>query len=87
MEDWQIVQLYWNRNQDTILATSEKYGNYCRSIARNLSINRYKHDTANKRGGGKATIVLDELMDIVSDSDNAEQIVDRNELIKAILYF
>lgn len=128
MEDLQIVQLYWDRNQDAILATSAKYGNYCHSIARNilgnledaeecvndtylkawaampphrpkllgaflgkitrnLSINRYKHDTANKRGSGKAAIVLDELKDIVSDSDSVEQIVDRKELIKAINAF
>ena len=36
MEDHEIVQLYWERNQDAISATSEKYGAYCSSIARNI---------------------------------------------------
>ena len=102
MDDAQIVQLYWDRNEQAIHATSDKYGNYCASIAknilgnqedaeecvndtylnawnampphrpsilstflgkitRNLSFNRYKHNTANKRGGGELPVVLEEL--------------------------
>ena len=33
MEDVQIVELYWNRDEAAIAATSERYGNYCYSIA------------------------------------------------------
>ena len=33
MEDHKIVQLYWDRNQDAIAATDQKYGKYCSSIA------------------------------------------------------
>lgn len=33
MEDAQIVELYWNRDETAIAATSERYGNYCYSIA------------------------------------------------------
>lgn len=40
MEDHQIVQLYWDRNQEAISATSEKYGAYCSSIARNILSNQ-----------------------------------------------
>lgn len=36
MEDSQIIQLYWNRDQAAIPATSQKYGNYCLSIAQNI---------------------------------------------------
>lgn len=36
MNDSEIVQLYWERNQTAISATSEKYGHYCNSIARNI---------------------------------------------------
>lgn len=36
MEDSQIIQLYWDRNQAAIPATSQKYGNYCQSIAQNI---------------------------------------------------
>ena len=36
MDDAQIVQLYWDRNEQAIRATSDKYGNYCTSIAKNI---------------------------------------------------
>ena len=128
MDDAQIVQLYWDRNEQAISATSGKYGNYCASIARNildsredaeecvndtymsawnsmpphrpsnlaaflgkitrnLSINRYRHKNAGKRGGGNATVVLDEIAELVSDTDDVEQAVDRRELIRAIDLF
>ena len=119
MDDAQIVQLYWDRNEQAIRATADKYGNYCTSIAknilgnqedaeecvndtyltawnampphrpsilstflgkitRNLSFNRYKHNTADKRGGGEMPAVLEELSDLVSGKDNVEQAFDQN---------
>lgn len=33
MDDKEIVDLYWNRNEQAIIATAEKYGSYCSSIA------------------------------------------------------
>ena len=98
MDDAQIVQLYWDRNEKAINATSDKYGNYCTSIAknilgnqedaeecvndtylnawnampphkpnilstflgkitRNISFNRYKHNSADKRGGGELSLI------------------------------
>ena len=125
MDDAKIVQLYWDRNEQAILATADKYGNYCASIAknilgnheaaeecvndtylnawnsmpphrpsilstflgkivRNLSIKRYKHNTADKRGGGQATVVLNEIAEFVSDADSVEQEIDRKELVTAI---
>ena len=36
MDDAKIVQLYWDRNEQAILATADKYGNYCASIAKNI---------------------------------------------------
>lgn len=44
MEDHQIVTLYWERNELAIRATSEKYGNYCYSIAYNILNNREDAD-------------------------------------------
>ena len=99
MDDAKIVQLYWDRNEQAILATAGKYGSYCTSIAknilgnnedaeecvndtylnawnsmpphrpsilstflgkivRNLSFNRYKHNTADKRGCADCTPIL-----------------------------
>ena len=125
MDDAQIVQLYWDRDEQAIPATSDKYGNYCTSIAmnilgnqedaeecvsdtylnawnampphrpsilptflgkitRNLSFNRYKHNTADKRGGGEMPAVLEELSDLVSGRDDVEQTFDQKELTKAV---
>lgn len=125
MDDAKIVQLYWDRNEQAIPATADKYGNYCASIARNilgnkedaeecvndtylnawnsmpphrpgilsaflgkitrnLSFNRYRHNTADKRGGGELPAVLEELSDLVSGKDDVEQILDQKELTKAI---
>ena len=36
MEDSKIIQLYWDRDESAIPATSEKYGAYCTAIARNI---------------------------------------------------
>lgn len=125
MDDAKIVQLYWDRNEQAIPATADKYGRYCTSIAknilgnnedaeecvndtylnawnsmpphrpsilstflgkiaRNLSFNRYKHNTADKRGGGELPVVLEELSDLVSGKDDVEQTFDQKELTKAI---
>ena len=40
MEDKDIVQLFWDRNEQAITETSSKYGHYCFSIARNILNNR-----------------------------------------------
>ena len=110
MDDAKIVQLYFDRDEQAIPATADKYGNYCTSIAknilgnhedaeecvndtylntwnaipphrpkmlstflgkivRNLAFNRYKHNTADKRGGGEITSVLDELANCVSGNE------------------
>ncbi|MFG6329395.1 MAG: sigma-70 family RNA polymerase sigma factor [Lachnospiraceae bacterium] len=128
MDDNGIIQLYWDRNEQAIRLTSEKYGNYCKSIARNilnndedvkecvndtyfnawnsmpthwpeqlstflgkitrnLSFNKYKSNHTKKRGGGEITLVLDELADCVSDVGDVEQIIDRQELEKAVNSF
>lgn len=125
MNDEKIVQLYWNRDEQAIPATAQKYGNYCTSIAknilgnledaeecvndtylnawnsmpphrpgvlstflgkivRNLSFNRYKYNTADKRGGGELPLVLDELSDLVSGKDDVEQEINRKELVNTI---
>lgn len=36
MEDDKIVELYWDRDEAAITATSDKYGAYCLSISRNI---------------------------------------------------
>lgn len=39
MEDHGIIQLYWDRNDRAISMTDEKYGHYCKSIAKNILSN------------------------------------------------
>ncbi len=128
MDDNGIIQLYWDRDDQAITITSDKYGHYCKAIARNilnseedaeecvndtylnawksmpthwpeqlatflgkitrnLAFNRYKHNHTEKRGGGEIALVLDELTDCISDVDDVEQIINRQELIKAINSF
>ena len=125
MDDEKIVQLYWDRNEQAITATADKYGSYCTSIAknilnskedaeecvndtyinawnampphrpsilstflgkitRNLSFNRYKYNTAGKRGGEEVALVLDEIAELVSGTDSVEQAIHYKELLKAI---
>ena len=44
MEDSRIIDLYWNRDESAIPATSEKYGAYCTSIARNILKGRKENE-------------------------------------------
>ncbi len=36
MDDTRIVELYWSRSEQAISETEAKYGNYCRTISRNI---------------------------------------------------
>lgn len=36
MEDREIIDLYWERSEEAVSATAEKYGGYCRAIAYNI---------------------------------------------------
>ena len=36
MDDSEIIDLYWSRDESAIRETERKYGAYCRSIARNI---------------------------------------------------
>ena len=36
MEDRAIIDLYWSRDPEAIRRTGEKYGNYCRAVARRI---------------------------------------------------
>ncbi len=40
MDDSKIVELYWQRNEDAIKETRDKYGRYCYSIAYNILSSR-----------------------------------------------
>ena len=121
MNDEQIVDLYWARNEDAINETAAKYGSYCHSIAdnilnnyadaqecvndtwldawnsmpphrpsilstflgkitRRISIDKWRHGNAKKRGGGQIPLVLEELESCVSDGTSIEDAAERRLL-------
>ena len=114
MQDYEIVDLYFARDERAILNTQQKYGSYCKTIAmnilhddsdsdecvndtylaawnsippqkptslsaylakltRNISLNRYKSRTTERRGGGEFALSLDELDDCVADTDKSAE--------------
>ena len=36
MEDLKIIELYWQRDEQAITETSQKYGRFCNHIAMNI---------------------------------------------------
>ena len=56
-------------------------------ITRNLALNRRRKDAAEKRGGGEADAVFEELAQVVSHQDTPESDLDRRELLGAINEF
>lgn len=40
MEDYQIIDLFWEWSEKAITAATEKYGSYCRNIANNILHNK-----------------------------------------------
>lgn len=46
-------------------------------ITRNVSLNRYKQNPADKRGGGEVPAVLEEIAELVSDTDSVSNLASR----------
>ncbi len=65
----------------------ENLAAYLGKIVRNLSFDRYKHLTAEKRGGTGIDLVLDELSEIVSGKESVEQEINRKALTEDINIF
>ncbi len=57
---------------------------YLGKIVRNVSLNRVKYFSAEKRGFGQTNLVLSELEECVPAADNVEQEMDERILIQAI---
>ena len=65
----------------------KKLSAFLGKIVRNLAFNRYKHNTAAKRGAGELPAVLDELGECVSDREDVEEAYDYTELVADINVF
>lgn len=71
----------WNLIPPTI---PEFLNLFLAKIIRNLSFDRYRIKSANKRGNGEIALVLDELEEVVAGSSDVESDYERKELIEAI---
>ncbi len=60
---------------------------YLGRIVRNISLKRYTHDKAEKRGGKEVVLALDELEECISSDDCVESTVTSKELMRAIEEF
>ena len=56
-------------------------------ILRNLALNRYKEQNRDKRGGGQVPLALEELSEVVSDTEDIPADYARQELLKSISVF
>ena len=56
-------------------------------IVRNISFNKYKANHSLKRGGYEVSAILDEISDIVSDSESVEDEIIATELAKSVNNF
>jgi len=57
------------------------------SITRNLALNRYKEQHRNKRGGGQVPLALEELSEVVSDTEDVTANYERKDLLEHISAF
>ena len=65
----------------------ERLSTYLGKITRNVSLNRYKQLTAQKRGNGQVELALSELENCVPAQTDIEQITDEMELVAALENF
>ena len=56
-------------------------------ITRNVSFNRYREQTREKRGGGEIALVLDELDEVIGDSYDMETVFWQKEIRSALNRF
>ncbi|NMA37713.1 MAG: sigma-70 family RNA polymerase sigma factor [Papillibacter sp.] len=128
MEDSEVIDLYWKRDEAAISETAKKYSRYCHTISfnilqnnedaeecvndtylnawnaippkrtdclatflgeitRNLSLDKYKKYTAQKRGHGQMELALSELDDVLPSNTSVEQALYEKELVKLLNEF
>ena len=60
---------------------------YLGKIVRNLSFDKVRYKSADKRGSGELELVLEELGECVSGSNSVEQEIEKNELVRELNCF
>ena len=88
MDDEKIVQLYLERSEHAIPPHMPKIlATFLGKIVRNLAFDKYKYNTAEKRGGKEVALVLEELESCVSGKDEVEKTYEYHELVADINIF
>ena len=62
----------------------ERLSAFLGKITRNLALNRYKHNTREKRGGGQTMLVLEELTECIPGTDGTEEMVNEALLTEVL---
>jgi RNA polymerase sigma factor, sigma-70 family len=65
----------------------QRLATFLGKITRNLSLNRFKQYTADKRGNGQTEFVLSELEDCIPEPRSVEQAIDEIIVVKSIEQF
>ena len=123
MDDRNIIELFFARDEKALSESQQKYGKYCSAVsknilgsdedaeevlndtllaawnsippedpkslkvylgtlARNLSLDRYRKMTAEKRGGCEATICLEEAEEFLADTKSISEEYEKREFVK-----
>lgn len=65
----------------------QRFSTFLGKLTRNLSIDRWRKNTAGKRGGGETQLVLDELAECVAEEETPETELLRKELTATLNRF
>jgi len=75
-----VNDTYWNTWNAIPPQNPSNFSAFLAKIVRNLSFNRYKHIHAEKRGGNTLPLVLGELAEIVSSTEDTAFLAENNHL-------
>lgn len=82
LTDEEIIELHWNRNEEALTATDDKYGKYLYAIAYNIIHDNRK--TADKRIPSELSSSLEELDGCLPDGEEVEDEILRREVINTM---
>lgn len=68
-------------------AQPENFRAYLLKLLRNIALDRYKAKQRNKRGNGQYAAALDELAEILPDTQSTEDAVEQREMLEAVTRF
>lgn len=82
-----VNDTYWKAWGTIPPRRPQRFAAFLGKITRNLSLDRYRRDSAEKRGAGRMTIALEELADCVPSSDSTDRMLDEMMLVELLNRF